>query len=383
MSLLAVCRQFAPRVALMLGVAFATHTAPALAKPVDGGRVPAKAVWMMHLDMDAARESTVMKRLETRIMKKYPQAETMLAMGVGMIGMDVRKDLHDVTVYGLDTDKKNAVMIVHADVDRKKLEAMAAKAPGHKTMEHRSYTLHSWMHNNVLMRPNGWKQSQGRPVVGAFFQDNVMVFARTKEQVEMALDVLDSKQASLDENSPLAGRVRPGSILVGRAAEIDPKTKCPVLIEGNGYRVAMGESEGMSFYRSRLEMTSAEAAEQAKSVTEGLVALGSLRFGNEADVMKLVKAVETMTRGDTSMTSWDAKADDVWAVVERAADRIEAKMAERKKQWGAMQKGKGGCDGCKGCEKGECEKGECEKGECEKGECEKQDDRRPFREDEF
>ena len=45
-------------------------------------------------------------------------------------------------------------------------------------------------------------------------------------------------------------------------------------------------------------------------------------------------------------------------------------MAERKKQWGAMQKGKAGCDGC-------------EKSECEKGECEKQDERRPFREDEF
>ena len=111
------------------------------------------------------------------------------------------------------------------------------------------------------------------------------------------------------------------------------------------------------------------------------MALGSLRFGNEADVMKLVKAVETMTRGDTCMISWDAKADDVWAVVERAADRMEAKMAERKKQWGAMQKGKGGCDGCKGCEKGECEKGECpmQKG----GKSEKKDERRPFSEDEF
>lgn len=371
MSLLAVCRQFAPLVAAMLGVMVATHTASALAKPVDGGRVPAKAVWMMHLDVDAARESTVMQRMEARMMKKYPQAETMLGMGAGMIGMDIRKDLHDVTVYGLDTDKKNAVMIVHADVDRKKLEAMAAKAPGHKTMEHRGYTLHSWMHK-------GWKQSQGQPVVGAFFQDNLMVFARTKEQVEMALDVLDSKQPSLGENSPLAGRVRPGSILVGRAAEIDPKTKCPVLREGKGYRVAMGENEGISFYRSRLEMTSAEAAEQANSVTKGLVALGSLRFGKEADVMKLVNAVETMTRGDISMTSWDAKADDVWAVVERAADTMEAKMAERKKQRGAMQKGKGGCDGC---EKGECEKGECpmQKG----GKSEKKDERRPFREDEF
>ena len=369
---------FARRLPAALAVlAFVAGSAVATAKPVDPARVPAKAVWMMHFDMDAARESTVMKRMEARMMKKYPQAEKMLALGAGMIGMDVRRDLHDVTVYGLDTDKKNAVMIVHADADRKKLEAMAAKAPGHQTMEHRGYTLHSWMHK-------GWKGAAGHPVVGAFYKDNVMVFARTKGQVEMALDVLDGKQAGLGADSPLAGRVRPGSILVGRAAAIDPKTKCPVLKEGKGYRVAMGESEGMSFYRARLDMNSAEAAEQAKSVTEGLVALGSLRFGGEADVMKLVKGVETMTRGDTCMISWDAKADDVWTVMERAADKMEAKMAERKKQWSAMQKGKGGCEGC---DKEKCEKSECEKGECpmqkKEGESESKGERRPFRDDEF
>jgi len=163
---------------------------------------------------------------------------------------------------------------------------------------------------------------------------------------------------------------------VGRAAAIDPNTKCPVLKEGKGYRVAMGESAGVSFYRARLDMNSAVAAEQAKSVTDGLVALGMLRFGREADVLKLVKAVETMTRGDTCMISWDAQADDVWTVAERAAATLEAKMAERKKQWAAM-KGKGGCQAC---EKGTCKKGECP---MQKKEGTSKDDRRPFRDDEF
>jgi hypothetical protein len=341
----------------------------AMAERLDAGRVPAKAVWMMHFDMDTARDSVVLKRMEARMLEKYPQAEKMMAMGAGMIGMDVRKDLHDVTVYGLDTDKKNAVMIVHADADRKKLEAMVAKAPGHETMDHRGYTLHAWTHK-------GWKQTKGQPVVGAFYKDNVMVFARTKGQVEMALDVLDGKAKSLGEDSPLAGRTKPGSILVGRAAAIDPQTKCPVLREGKGYRVALGESEGMSFYRARLDMNSAAAAEQAKSVTEGLAALGMLRFGREADVTKLVKAAETTVRGDVCTISWDAKADDVWKVVERAAATMEAKMAERKKQWAAMK----GKSGCQGCEKGKCEQAECP---MEKKEGTSQDARRPFRDDEF
>jgi len=346
----------------------------ASAEPLDTGRVPAKAVWMMHADMDAARESTVVKRMVERAMKKHPQLETMMGMGAKMMGMDVRKDLHDVTVYGLDTDKKNAVMVVHADVNRALLEKMVDKAADHKTMKHRDFTLHQWKHK-------GWRGREGETVVGAFFKDDVMVFARSASQVEMALDVLAGKAESVDGDSPLAGRVRPGSILVGRAAAIDPDTKCPVLKQGRGYRVAMGESDGMSFYRARLEMDSDEAARQAEAVTEGFVALGKLRFGDEPQVMKLIDGVETTTSGSTSSITWDAKADDVWTVAEKMAEKMEAKMAARRQQWGGKK------SGCGDCGKGDC--GDCEKGKCpmeKKDSAEdggKDEGRRPFRDDEF
>ena len=362
------------RARLAAALAFlAAAASVASAEPLDPGRVSAKAVWMMHLDMDAAREATVVKRMYQRAVKQHPQLETMLGMGTKMMGMDPRKDLHDVTVYGLDTDKKNAVMVVHADANREFLEKMVEKARDHKTMKHRDYTLHQWTHK-------GWKGHDGETVVGAFFKDDVMVFARSAGQVEMALDVLADKAESLGDDSPLAGRTRPGSILVGRAAAIDPDTKCPVLKQGRGYRVAMGESDGMSFYRARLEMDSEEAARQAEAVTEGFVALGQLRFGDEEQMMKLIDGVETMTSGSTCSIAWDAKADDVWTVAEKMAEKIEAKMAARKQQWGGKKGGCGDCDkeGCGGCEKGKCPmdgKGS-EKGSESEG-------RRPFREDEF
>jgi hypothetical protein len=343
----------------------------ASAEPLDLGRVPAKAVWMMHADMDAARESTVVKRMVERAMKKHPQLETMLGMGSKMMGMDPRKDLHDVTVYGLDTDKKNAVMVVHADANREFLEKMVEKARDHETTKHRDYTLHQWTHK-------GWKGRAGETVVGAFFKDDVMVFARSADRVEMALDVLDGKVESVDGDSPLAGRTRPGSILVGRAVAIDPDTKCPVLKQGRGYRVAMGENEGESFYRARLEMDSEEAARQAEAVTEGFVALGKLRFGDEPQVMKLIDGVETTTSGSTSSIAWNAKADDVWTVAEKIAEKMEVTMVVDGKQWGGRK------SDCGECEKGGCEKGKCpmdKQGSAEEGG--KDDGRRPFREDEF
>jgi len=132
-------------------------------------------------------------------------------------------------------------------------------------------------------------------------------------------------------------------------------------------------------------MESAEAAELAEDVTEGLAATVALGLGKEAGVMKLVEGVETMTDGKTCMIAWDADADDVWEVVELMAEKIEAKMAARRKQWG----GKSGCGdcgkgGCGGCEKGKCEKGKCpmeQKGEAEKES--QNESRRPFRDDEF
>jgi len=363
-----------PRIRLVATLALLTAASVVHAEPLDLARVPQKAVWLMHADMDAARESTVVKRMYERAMKKHPQLETMMGMGAKMMGMDVRKDLHDVTVYGLDTDKKNAVMIVHADANRAMLEKMVEKARDHKTMKHRDFTLHQWTHK-------GWKGNEGETVVGAFFKDDVMVFARSASQVEMALDVLAGKAESVDGEGPLGGRTRPGSILVGRAVAIDPDTKCPVLKQGRGYRVAMGENDGTSFYRARLEMESEEAARQAEAVTEGFVALGKLRFGDEAAAMKLIDGVETMTSGSTSSIAWDAKADDVWVVAEKMAEKMEAKMAAHRKQWGSR---KGGC--------GDCDKGSC--GDCDKGKCPmdkqgsgkedgKEDGRRPFRDDEF
>ena len=240
-------------------------------------------------------------------------------------------------------------------------------------MKHRGFTLHKWTHK-------GWKGRKEETVVAAFYEDDVMVFARSADRVEMALDVLAGEAESVAADSPLAGRTRPGSILVGRASKIDPDTKCPVLRQGEGFRVAMGESDGKSFYRARLDMESAEAAELAEDVTEGLAATVALGLGKEAGVMKLVEGVETMTDGKTCMIAWDADADDVWEVVEVMAEKIEAKMAARRKQSG----GKSGCgdcgkSSCSGCEKGKCpmeQKGEAEKESQDEG-------RRPFRDDEF
>jgi len=322
------------------------------AAPFEQARVAADAKWMIHFDMDTARESTVMQRAYAAAVKMHPQAKQMLGMVSGMAGMDPRKDLHDTTVYGLDTDKRNAVMIVHADANREFLTQMVERAPNHAKIAHGSYELHSWTHK-------GWSRDCSGPAVGAFFKDNIMVFARTQAVVKAALDVLDGSAKSVqDSDSMLAGRIRPGSILIARASVVDPKTCCPVLKEGSAFRVALGENAGEIFYRATLQMKTATAAEQVKDVVKGFTSLASLKYGDDQKAMGLVNAIEIKTDAKACTIRWDAAADDVWQVMETAASKWE----QRRKEWGSKRRmdDKQTGAGCKSCGKDGCK--ECSGG---------------------
>jgi hypothetical protein len=280
--------------------------APLAAAPLDLAAVPADAKWLMHFDMDAARDSVVVTRAWDRMLKMHPHADGMVDMVARMTGMDPRKDVRDATAYGLDTDKRNGVLIVRAKVNREFLTRMVEKAADHKTMKHGDYTLHAWTHKRG--RHSG-------PAVGAFYKDDVLVFARTEAAVANALDVLDGRRGPVAGDAPLAGRVRPGSIVVARATAVDPDTRCPVLKQGRAFRVAFGE----------------------------------------ADAMKLVDGAKTAVDGSTCTISWDAAAEDVWKVVDRAADAWEKRHRDRRH--GRNRDGSCavcGKDGCGGCGRGEC-----------------------------
>jgi hypothetical protein len=306
------------------------------AEPLALKQVAADAKWVMHVDVDAMRESTVVQKAYQKCLEMHKDAEKKMDAVCGMVGMDLKKDLHSATVYGKDTNKEHGVMIVHADVNQKLLLEMVAKAPDHKSATYGSYELHTWTHK-------GWKK-ESRMVVGTFYKPNVMVFAGCDEIVKAALDVLDGKSAGITgSESPLAGRTLPGSIFVARASAIDPKTRCPVLKQAESFRVALGENGGESFYRARLVMKSAEAIDQVKAITEGFQAMMALQHGSDAQAMKLIDGLKVASKDATLRIRWSASAEDVWTVVEKAA-----------KKW-AEQKGKGdGCPMCPGAAAGKC-----------------------------
>ena len=289
------------------------------AAPLDTKNIAADAKWVVHVDVNAIRDSKIVqKAFESCPVLK--DSGTHFDMIRDKIGVDLRKDLHGITLYGPDTDKTHAVAIVFSTVNQKLLLDKAQQATDHKVTKEGKYSIHSWTQKHG---------DKTEPAAGAFYKPDVLVFAASVKGVAAAISVLDGKSPGLtDSKSLLAGRPPAGSTMVVRTVVFRPDSPLAIAKQAQSFRVAMGENDGKSFYHATLVMKSATAADEVKAIADGIKALGTLRFSGDADAMKLVNGLKTTVNGSTVQTSWDVSTDDVWTVVEKVAKKAAEAHAE-------------------------------------------------------
>ncbi|HVW00581.1 MAG TPA: hypothetical protein VHB77_09580, partial [Planctomycetaceae bacterium] len=108
---------------VMCAVASESHAAP-----LDLKEVSAKAQWVGHLDVDAMRQSSVVRRAYEKCKEKH-DVDTHLSLASNFIGIDLRTDLHGLTFYGPHLHQHKGVMIVHGKFDADRLAALEKVAP--------------------------------------------------------------------------------------------------------------------------------------------------------------------------------------------------------------------------------------------------------------
>ena len=295
--------------------ALALFAAVGQAAPLELKNVAADAKWVVHINVDAVRDSQIVKKaFETCPMLK--DSGKHFDMIRDKVGIDLRKDLHGITLYGPDTDKTHGVAIVYSACNQKLLLDMVAKATDHKVTKHGAIEIHSWTDKH------GGKT---HTAAGAFYKPYVMVFASCEKGVAVAIDVLDGKSPGGPKGA-LAGAPPAGATVIVRSCAIPQDARCPISKQIESFRIAMGENDGKSFYRATAVMKTPETATQVKSIIDGFKALGTLRFSNDADVMKLVNGLQTTVQDKTLRIRWEASTGDVWTVIEKVAKKIEERI---------------------------------------------------------
>jgi hypothetical protein len=293
------------------------------AAPFDAKQVSANAKWVVHVDVDAIRDSTIVhKAFQTCPLLKN-ESGVVFDKVVEEAGIDPRKDLHGITLYGTDTVKGHGVAIVFTKVNHEPLLEKAKNASDHKVTRHGRVEIHSWTH-----KEGPKTHSYGdHTLAGAFYKADVIILGSSVELVGSAIDVLNGRSPGItDPKSPLGGHVYPGSTVLARAIQLPEAPDCPVIKDIVSFRIAIGETEGKSFFRESVVAKSPELAKQMKTIAEGFKAMGALSFAGDADMMKMVNGLQIKTSESTLLVHWDAATDDVWTAIEKVAKKIEERI---------------------------------------------------------
>ncbi|MEN6556630.1 MAG: hypothetical protein ABFC54_00475, partial [Thermoguttaceae bacterium] len=263
-------------------------TATVWAEPLDQHCVSADAKWAVHLDADALHASSLYQKTRQQVLEKHPEAVAGLAMIRELWKFDPSTDLHGVTVYGSQLKRDTGVAIIHAKVDQPFLLERLKKAPEHRVSTYGKYDVHSWLH------AKGFRCE--RPMAGAFFKPDVLVFGGSSEEVMAALDVLNgTKPSRADQGPSSGGKTHPGAVFVISAiglGDLDWPCRSPLAQQVDSLTLTVGENDGKIFVEGAMTAKKAETAQQLKAVGDGALALATLMHGEDASLVKLLSALK-------------------------------------------------------------------------------------------
>jgi len=147
------------------------------------------------------------------------------------------------------------------------------------------------------------------------------------------LDVLAGKQPGVFPDSPLSGKVAPGTALMMRVSglsEAEVPGRMQMLRKINLLQVAMGEDDGKMFIRADAEMADTETVEQATAMIGGLRALATQATAENEQAKKLLGAVKVSSDDKTLTIKWSMPADELWEMADDFSDRAAERRSQRR-----------------------------------------------------
>lgn len=269
---------------------------PLLANDVRTESVSAEAKWLLHLNLDAFRETSIGSYLYESVIK--PRADE-TSMGFRIKTEDIYEGIHAVTAYGntfqVDTDEIG-VLLVRLEQNLKSIfeaaliqqEAAGGEHPDIRMVQTDPYTVYA----------------KGDELFAAILPRDVVVISKSLDQLVSAVDVVEDRSPGLDESdSDFSGMARAdGTYFFLATAEgfnqsgaIPPQAR--VLRMAEAARLALGEGSDDIFLNLTLMAQNEQVRDQLAKIVQGLLALVSLSQIDNQDLAELALSTEVESQG--------------------------------------------------------------------------------------
>lgn len=310
------------------------------AGPVEPSLVSGRAKFVVHLDLERARQTAVGRRLLAAVTSNadYVKFEEMMIAAAGFMPAN---DIADVTLYGEAHGRDpKAVVVIRAKMDAARLRSAIELADAFRAEQYGAHELLSW-HDTA----------KGRRTNAAIFDGRTLLFSDDVDTLRRGLDVLDDREQSLAAagaaGAPAAMPLSRDPGVWASAAAIDlaatPNAPGnPVLSQLSTGLLEVGEVDGKgTFARASLVALKPEQAQRLLSLANGAKAMAELAnpprgpaaapasrpSDTIAAAVPELLAATTIAAGEggtvsVSMTIDNARAEQL---VEAAADAAAAK----------------------------------------------------------
>jgi hypothetical protein len=296
----------------------------ATAGPIARADVSAEPAWVLHIDFDKLRSTTIGKHIleETR----KPDVDQKLAGFTAFTGVDPRQDLFGATLYSPGGAPDDPVVLVYAKFDPDKLVNVAKAAKDYKSSEYEKHVIHSWIDEKKA------DQGEKARMYGAFHGKRV-VFGQKEASVRGALDVLDGRADTLVKSKRYSQLGTPGDAFIQAAA-----SKMPVS-EGDPNAAVLKQTKSVWFEAMetgkqataslKLEGNDAEVAKSMVSIGEGLVSLLKLQQ-DKPIALKVSEGLSIRQEGSIVIVNLKMATNDVINLIKTATGSKEEKKEEKR-----------------------------------------------------
>jgi hypothetical protein len=259
-----------------------------LAGPLERGWVPPEAKWVVHVDLDAVRGSTLFafvsahrKDLELDGLDEFKEKT----------GIDPLEDLKGVTVFGSKSAPQECVAIVTAT--RAVDGAIAKLVDEQHALERTSegeLTLYTWK--------EGGAERYGFVRPGLKSDERIVLASADKPRLLEAIRRLDrtGPPAPPEEGGVIAAPPHAGSMLFVSATSVGGLTPAHsvMLDKMEGVRIDIGETTEHMYGEVTVTMRSTEDASNTLQMLQGAIAFGRMAAQNEPELKDLIKACDLL-----------------------------------------------------------------------------------------
>ncbi|MEX2218971.1 MAG: hypothetical protein WD749_09445 [Phycisphaerales bacterium] len=301
----------------------------AVAGPLEKGVVAPGAKWVVHVDVEALRQSTVCTFVlehERRLDPDLPRLRKMKEE----FGLDPLTDIKSLTVYGDSPDPGECVAVLRTTdavdglltrlVDEKKVLQKIEEGP---------YTIYTWAEGDE-QRHAFVKRGAGA--------DRTVIAATDKARLLAGIRQLDAPAAAAPAEGVLASTPRAGSVVFVAGTSMDclrDAQASMMLQKAESVVLDMGESGGEVYADLRLTTSSSEEAGNMLMVAQGGMGLARMYSQREPELKCFAAALDWVkleAEGPALRARVNCSSKDLHGFLEGAAKAAEErKNAEAEK----------------------------------------------------